>query len=102
MRQYRRIKQEYMLRNMDYVKLNVNTLPKPPTKYRPEVDPSKVQLANTQVIVDKSAATTNAGPLDVKLRNWLHTFNSSLQFSQAFISPNWYQGGNNTVNFWAT
>lgn len=99
MRQYRRIKQEYMLRNMDYVKLNVNTLPKPPTKYRPEVDPSKVQLANTQVIVDKSAATTNAGPLDVKLRNWLHTFNSSLQFSQAFISPNWYQGGNNTVNF---
>ena len=65
MRQYRRIKQEYMLRNMDYVKLNVNTLPKPPTKYRPEVDPSKVQLAYTQVIVDKSAATTNAGPLDV-------------------------------------
>lgn len=99
MRQYRRIKQEYMLRNMDYVKLNVNTLPKPPAKYRPEVDPSKVQLANTEVVVDKSAATTNAGPLDVKLRNWLHTFNSSLQFSQAFISPNWYQGGNNTVNF---
>ena len=27
--------------------------------------------------------------------NWLHTVSGSLQLSQAFISSNWYQGGNN-------
>ncbi len=26
--------------------------------------------------------------------HWLHTFNTGLQFSQAYISHNWYQGGN--------
>lgn len=30
----------------------------------------------------------------IKRRNWLHTFNVALQFSQAYVSPNWYQGGN--------
>lgn len=28
-------------------------------------------------------------------RNWLHYFNVGLQFSQAYVSSNWYQGGNN-------
>lgn len=27
--------------------------------------------------------------------HWLHTFNAFAQFSQAFVSDNWYQGGNN-------
>lgn len=27
--------------------------------------------------------------------HWLHTFKTGIQFSQAYISPNWYQGGNN-------
>lgn len=26
--------------------------------------------------------------------NWLHTFNGGIQFSQAYLSRNWYQGGN--------
>lgn len=29
--------------------------------------------------------------------NWLHTVGTGLQLSQAFISSNWYQGGNNYV-----
>lgn len=33
----------------------------------------------------------------VEKKHWLHVFNSALQFSQAFLSPNWYQGGNNHV-----
>ncbi len=98
-REYRRLKQEYMLHNMEQVKLNVHSLPKAPSKYKAEVDPSKLQLANTEVIVDKDAATAGNGLPEVKIRHWLHAFNSSLQFSQAYISPNWYQGGNNNVNF---
>ena len=27
--------------------------------------------------------------------HWLHTFNTYAQFSQAYVSTNWYQGGNN-------
>lgn len=26
--------------------------------------------------------------------NWLHTFNAAIQLSQAYVSANWYQGGN--------
>lgn len=31
-------------------------------------------------------------------RYWLHFFNTGLQFSQAYISSNWYQGGNNYLS----
>lgn len=31
--------------------------------------------------------------------NWLHTFSTGLQLSQAYISSNWYQGGNNYLAF---
>lgn len=32
-----------------------------------------------------------------KKKHWLHNFNTGLQFSQAYVSKNWYQGGNNYV-----
>lgn len=44
----------------------------------PEVDTSKAFL-------------DTSGP---GKRHWLHVVNGALQFSQAYISPNWYQGGN--------
>lgn len=31
--------------------------------------------------------------------NWLHTFNIGLQLSQAYVSGNWYQGGNSYLAF---
>lgn len=31
--------------------------------------------------------------------NWLHTCNVSLQLSQAYVSSNWYQGGNSYLAF---
>lgn len=34
---------------------------------------------------------------ELKKKHWLHTVGSLLQFSQAFVSPNWYQGGNNAL-----
>ncbi len=30
-------------------------------------------------------------------RHWLHVTNLGLQFSQAYVSPNWYQGGDNSL-----
>ena len=35
--------------------------------------------------------------VELKRRNWLHYFNVALQVSQAYVSPNWYQGGNSYV-----
>lgn len=35
--------------------------------------------------------------LDVERTLWLHYLNTGMQFSQAFISSNWYQGGNDYV-----
>lgn len=29
--------------------------------------------------------------------HWLHQFNTGLQFSQAYVSKNWYQGGNSNL-----
>ena len=34
----------------------------------------------------------------IKQTNWLHTFNGAVQFSQAYLSPNWYQGGHNALS----
>lgn len=31
--------------------------------------------------------------------NWLHKFNIALQLSQAYVSKNWYQGGNSYLSF---
>ncbi len=45
----------------------------------PEVDPEKAEL-----------------PEQMKKKiHWLHNFNAAMQFSQAYVSENWYQGGNN-------
>lgn len=49
----------------------------------PPVDPSKAEL-----------------PVFTHTRRyWLHNFNVGLQFSQAYISSNWYQGGNDYLQF---
>ena len=45
----------------------------------PEVDTEKAELPEE----------------DLRKIHWLHTVNGSAQFSQAYVSSNWYQGGNN-------
>lgn len=100
-RRYRDLKQNYMIHNPAAVRYNINTLPAPPKKYVATVDPQQSVITIQEEIVTAPAAEpilSEVTQLDVKRRNWLHDFNASLQFSQAYISPNWYQGGNNNVN----
>lgn len=97
-RQMWEIKQNYMIANPQYVRYNELWLPEPPKEYRAVVDPSKTTIIIEEVPVDKNHLVDEVPQSPVEQRNWLHSFNGSAQFSQAYISPNWYQGGNNNLN----
>lgn len=100
-RRYRDLKQNYMIHNPAAVRYNINTLPSPPKKYVATVDPQQSVITIKDEIVTspvQAPIMSEATQLEVTRRNWLHDFSASLQFSQAYISPNWYQGGNNNVN----
>lgn len=89
----------------------------PATSSRSAIDHNKIKYnvdARAKISYQSEKADPNKSKLTIKehdlndmpelydpkinRRNWLHSFNGSLQFSQAYISPNWYQGGNNNLN----
>ncbi len=92
-----------MMDHPGLVPYSQNTLPEPPKEVQVDADPVRHRL---QVDVAAEPADVAADtPLDallerqqIKARHWLHSVNASLQFSQAYISGNWYQGGENNVN----
>lgn len=76
------------------IKYNINTSSKITQKVK-NADPSKSKLTIAEQNLNN---ISYVGEADISRRNWLHSYNGSLQFSQAYISPNWYQGGNNNLN----
>jgi hypothetical protein len=89
------LRQRYMLKNLGRVHYNVATMRQAPKVYYAEVNPRE----HTIKMVEAERTTPDKIVLDGgKKRHWLRTFNASLQFSQAYVSPNWYQGGNNNLN----
>jgi len=79
---------------------NVAMLPEAPKEYHAVVNPEDHTIEIREIpAADQVAPTIEAAP--VKKRHWLRTFTSALQFSQAYVSPNWYQGGNNNLNMLA-
>ncbi|MDE5976316.1 MAG: DUF3078 domain-containing protein [Muribaculaceae bacterium] len=36
---------------------------------------------------------------ELKRKHWLHNFGAGIHLSQAYVSANWYQGGNNHLSF---
>ena len=96
--QMRQLKQNYMFNNPEKVKYNFETLPAPPKFFTATVDPSKATITVSNLEVNKDNVDKTVEGQEVKRINWLSSFDGSLQFSQAYISPNWYQGGNNNLN----
>lgn len=84
-----------MIDSPDIVKYNEQDLPEPPKSYVITTDPSKQTVTITEKKIDNVTSITGE---KVKVRNWIHAFNGSVQFSQAYLSENWYQGGENNLN----
>ncbi len=94
----RRVKQKYMMDYPEMVRYNAATLPKPPKKFHKAADPQKNRIDVGDIVIEKEEMESDVEPAEIKHRNWLYDFNGSVQFSQAYVSPNWYQGGNNNLN----
>ena len=93
--------QRYFFNNHpDKVRYNIALLPEAPKEYHAVLNPEDHTIEIKEVIKDAPMAPTIAAA-EVKKRHWIRTFNASLQFSQAYVSPNWYQGGNNNLNMLA-
>lgn len=72
-------------------------LPEAPKQYSAVVDPSNFRVDIIETVTGP-ADTPTVQAEEVKKRHWIRNFNVSLQFSQAYVSPNWYQGGKNNLN----
>lgn len=92
----RRAKQSFIVNLPQAVRFDEASLPEPPRKFEAKVDPetAKIVIAELPAV----AAPTQQMEAQFERRHWLRTFNSAIQFSQAYVSPNWYQGGNNNIN----
>lgn len=88
------LRQRTMIANPAIVHYNIATMERAPKQYYGTVDPKEHTIEIKEIEPDMPGKLNN----DVKKRHWLRTFNAALQFSQAYISPNWYQGGNNNLN----
>ena len=90
--------QEFMIAYPELVRYNIETMPRAPKEFVMEVDPTTAKINVTEFTRDVKEMASVAKRVDLGRINWLHNFDGSLQFSQAYISPNWYQGGKSNLN----
>ncbi len=79
------------------VRYNLGMLPEAPKQFHAKVNPSDLSISVGELATGPVGMPTIEAA-EVKKRHWIRTFSASLQFSQAYVSPNWYQGGNNNLN----
>ncbi|MCM1293183.1 MAG: DUF3078 domain-containing protein [Bacteroides sp.] len=93
---FEEMEHEFLYSDPADVRYNAADMPEVPKEYRAYVDEVTTRIVFEERKVDDKNRTTPEPKLELK--HWLHSFDGSLQFSQAYISPNWYQGGNNNLN----
>lgn len=91
------LQQRYILANPERVRYNIATLPEAPKRYMAKVDPKKHSIEIHEVLPE----SPDKMDIDIQKRLWIRSFAASLQFSQGYVSPNWYQGGVNSLNLLA-
>ncbi len=87
--------QRFVIARPDLVPYNLALLPEAPKQYVAKINPQDHTIEIREVQPGELIPQNN---LNMKKRHWIRKFEASLQFSQAYISPNWYQGGNNNLN----
>lgn len=92
----RHARQAVVVRTPYLVRYDEASLPEPPKKFEANVDPETAKIVIAEIIPEK--APEQKLEAQFYKRHWLKTFNGSVQFSQAYVSPNWYQGGNKNLN----
>ena len=95
----RHARQAVVVRTPYLVRYDEASLPEPPKKFEANVDPETAKIVIAEIIPEK--APEQKLEAQFYKRHWLKTFNGSVQFSQAYVSPNWYQGGNRNLNMLA-
>ena len=80
------------------VPYNLSMLPEPPKQYEAKLDVKKNILT---IEVRKLEVPEAAPEHNLKRKNWIHAFDATLQFSQAYMTDNWYQGGEKNINLLA-
>ncbi|MGN0206222.1 MAG: DUF3078 domain-containing protein [Muribaculaceae bacterium] len=93
--------EKYHINRVIYTSPNVvgyifSQLPEPPKTYVIKSEPNKVTLTLEELT--QASPTQISINNDVKVKNWIHTFQATAQFSQAYLSGNWYQSGNSNLN----
>lgn len=86
----------YMIDNPLKIEYAYWDLPLPPVLL--EEDRSFKAFLKKQVLPVVDPAEAILPEIIVPKKHWLHKVGALLQFSQAYVSPNWYQGGNNYLS----
>ncbi|MDD2961920.1 MAG: DUF3078 domain-containing protein [Muribaculaceae bacterium] len=81
----------------ELVKLNISMLPEPPKQYAIKSEPNKLTLTLEELVI-KETPKDMPSKAEIKAKSWINSFNAIVQFSQAYLSSNWYQGGNSSLN----
>lgn len=89
------VRYSYMLSHSDRPLHLAWLLPEPPQLHQTPDNSREYLITDLPLPVDNGPAPTLLD--DVDRINWLHAFDSGVQFSQAYLSPNWYQGGTNSL-----
>lgn len=79
-------------KNVDY---SQSTMPEAPKNEKMPKKKKKEFLAIDNIDVPTTNMATDAPPAP---KLWKHSFSSSIQVSEAYISKNWYQGGESNFN----
>lgn len=82
-----------MVDHPQYIEYAYWRLPIPPRL--PDEDKSVKGMLNRVHKADVNVSDAVISEYEIGKKHWLHVLNGGLQFSQAYLSENWYQGGNN-------
>lgn len=89
-------RQHHALTRPQDVRYIFRHLPKAPEAVQITVeDPSNISVNIGEI---KAEVNPQVQQVDVNRQHWINKLGINLQFSQAYISPNWYQGGTSSMN----